>query len=156
MTIEPDAPHTTEVRTTYDPLSEATTEVRRTQVRSNGAAWWAGGLVAIALIAAIAYVATHGRSTAPANDAAVATAAEEGRAQGAQEASQADAALAQSAAQSQLQAAQLSQQAAAERAQAASARAEAAANRADAAASDGADANAPPAGGGPARDAPPP
>jgi hypothetical protein len=96
--FDPDAPHATEVRTTVDPLGP-TTEVRRTVVKSNAAAWWAMGLVGVALIAAVTFVITQQPAT-PANpDAVAAAAAQQAHVQDAAQDAQTAAAQAQSAAQ---------------------------------------------------------
>lgn len=100
--LDPD--RITEVRTTTEPYRPAT-EVTRTVERSNGAAWWAVGLVGIALIAAVTYVITRPQS--PINtDAAVAAATQQVQSQDASREAQGSAAQAQSAADSAAQASQ--------------------------------------------------
>jgi len=93
-----DPDRVTEVRTTIDPLGRPATEVTRTVVKSNTAAWWAMGLVGVALIAAVTYVITR-QPAAPTNtDAAVAAATTQVHTQDAAQDAQTAAAQAQSAA----------------------------------------------------------
>jgi hypothetical protein len=132
-TEDPNVPHTTEVRTTYSATGPATTVVRRTEVKSNTAAWWVAGAVAVVAIAGVAYMVTS-QPAAP-NDRAL-TAAEQGRAQGQIEGAQATAATAQINAQAAGQSAQIAAQGEADRAAANRAAAEIAAARASMSASD--------------------
>ena len=135
MSIEdPNVPHTTEVRTTYGATGPATTVVRRTEVKSNTAAWWVAGAVAVVAIAGVAYMVTN-QPAAP-NDQALTAAAEQGRAQGQIEGAQATAATAQINAQAAGQSAQIAAQGEADRAAANRAAAEIAAARASMSASD--------------------
>ena len=100
--LDPD--RATETRSTSGPAGP-TSEVTRTEVRSSGAAWWAVGLVGIALIAAVTYVITRPPSSAN-TDAAVAAATQQVQSQAASQQAQSAASQAQSAAQSAAQASQ--------------------------------------------------
>ncbi|HEY5288617.1 MAG TPA: hypothetical protein VIJ59_01160 [Caulobacteraceae bacterium] len=111
---DPNQPSVTEVRTTVDPLGP-TTEVKRTEVRANSAAWWAVGLVGIVLIAAVTYVITRPADTTN-SQAAIAAATQQAQTQAATQAAQSAAAQAQSAAQGAAQGAGAATQAAADRA----------------------------------------
>ena len=85
----------TETRTSYDPVTRATTEVRReAPPRRTGA--WVVGVIAVAAIAAVVFLATRSPAPAPTNDQSVASAAAaQGAAQQAAQDAQASAATAQ-------------------------------------------------------------
>ena len=112
---DPNQPGATETRTTTDPLGQ-TTQVRRTEVRANSAAWWAVGLVGIVLIAAVTYVITRPADTTN-SQAAITAATQQAQTQAATQAAQSAAAQAQSAAQGAALGAGQATQAAADRAQ---------------------------------------
>ncbi|MEO8926174.1 MAG: hypothetical protein ABI306_03330 [Caulobacteraceae bacterium] len=100
----------TEVRTTYDPVTETTTQVRR-EIRSGGGStpWLLAGLVALVAIVAAVFLMSR-RDEAPASDQAIAAATAQGAAQNAAQTAQDAAATAQANAQASLQATQASAQ----------------------------------------------
>ncbi|HZK99529.1 MAG TPA: hypothetical protein VFC47_06485 [Caulobacteraceae bacterium] len=126
---DPDTPRTIEVHTEYDPVRGTTTQVRRTDIRSNAAAWWVAGLVTVVAIIAIAFMVTR-PTVSTAGDQAIAAAADQGRAQGAAESAQNAATLAQTNAQASLRNSQATLRNDADRAAAARQRAEATADQA--------------------------
>jgi hypothetical protein len=77
-------PDGTTVRETERVVAEPTV-VHTTEVRESNAAWWIGALVAIVAILAVVFLVTRSPAT---DDADISSALEQGRAQGALEATQ--------------------------------------------------------------------
>jgi hypothetical protein len=77
-------PDGTTVRETERVVTEPTV-VHTTEVRESNAAWWIGALVAIVAILAVVFLVTRSPAT---DDADISSALEQGRAQGALEATQ--------------------------------------------------------------------
>jgi len=104
--IDPETPGVTEVRTTYDPATATTTQVRR-EVRSGGGntGWWLALMVALVAILAGAYLLRE-RAAPPAPDQGVAAATAQGAAQQAAVDAQTAAATAQANAQASAQSTQ--------------------------------------------------
>ena len=129
-------PETTEVQTTYDPATRTTTEVRRTEVRSNAAAWWIAGIVAVVAIIAVVFMVTQPAPNSQPTTDQLTAAADQGRAQAAADSATAALSQAQTQAQSAQQNASANLSIEADRAARARADAEAAASRAAANAND--------------------
>jgi hypothetical protein len=106
----------TETRTSYDPVTRSTTQIR-TETPPSRTGAWAIGVIAVAAIAAVVFLATRSPTPAPTNDQSVASAAAaQGVAQQAAQDAQASAATAQmgsAAAQSDARSAQADRSAAA-------------------------------------------
>jgi len=92
---DPDSDVQRETRRTYDPVTGSTTEVT-TERRSGSAGWWVLGLAAVAVLAAVTFLATRQPAPAPANDQSLAVATALGAAQRSAQQAQQSAAAAQS------------------------------------------------------------
>jgi hypothetical protein len=103
---DPDSDVQRETRRSYDPVTGSTTEVT-TERRSGSAGWWVLGLAAVAVLAAVTFLATRPPASAGPNDQSLAAATAQGAAQQSAQQAQASAAAAQAgslAAQAQAQA----------------------------------------------------
>lgn len=92
---DPDSDVQRETRRSYDPVTGSTTEVT-TERRSGSAGWWVLGLAAVAVLAAVTFLATRQPAPAGANDQSLAAATALGAAQQSAQQAQASAAAAQS------------------------------------------------------------
>jgi hypothetical protein len=91
---DPDSDIRRETRSNYDPVTGSTTQVT-TERRSSGAGWWVLGLAAVAVLAAVTFLATRPPASAGPNDQSLAAATALGAAQQSAQQAQASAAAAQ-------------------------------------------------------------
>jgi hypothetical protein len=91
---DPDSDVQRETRSTYDPVTGSTTQVT-TERRSGSAGWWVLGLAAVAVLAAVTFLATRPPASAGPNDQSLAAATALGAAQQSAQQAQASAAAAQ-------------------------------------------------------------